>query len=432
MKATATQTKAAANSHARNPFFSKGQGEGFFTQSAVAEPAFFGDMPVQAKLSIGKPGDKYEQEADSVADKVVQKLSMPESPGMLPGQEPKVQTKPGISTLQPKCSTCGTEEKMQPKEEDAEIQSKESDIQKKPIFESQEKSMQDNTLQTRLNTPSIQTQANASPEIQEEDPEAQEKEIGIDKKPVLGSADPPDDIAQPYLQRKCETCAEEDKQVQRKANGAQSPATPSIESRLASSRGKGSPLPKETQSEMGSAIGADFSNVRVHTGSDSVQLNKELGAQAFTHGTDVYFGAGKYNTGSKEGKHLLAHELTHTVQQGGAGRAGVTQTKIQRWPAWADSAASWVGDQASGLVEGVVDGAEWVGGQIADGAQWVGNQVSSGIDWVGEQISSAAQWVVEQIRSLIDSGTEWLTDKWKALKSLENRASTTSTAGLVV
>ncbi|MBL7746614.1 MAG: DUF4157 domain-containing protein, partial [Chitinophagaceae bacterium] len=50
---------------------------------------------------------------------------------------------------------------------------------------------------------------------------------------------------------------------------------------------------------------------------ESVQLNRELSAKAFTVGNDIYFNDGQYNPNSSEGKHLLAHELTHTVQQGG-------------------------------------------------------------------------------------------------------------------
>jgi len=64
---------------------------------------------------------------------------------------------------------------------------------------------------------------------------------------------------------------------------------------------------------MESRFGNDFSGVQVHTDSSSVQMNKELGAQAFTHGNDIYFGAGK-SPGKNE---LTAHELTHTIQQMG-------------------------------------------------------------------------------------------------------------------
>jgi hypothetical protein len=91
-----------------------------------------------------------------------------------------------------------------------------------------------------------------------------------------------------------------------------------VESQLNNSKGGGSPLPDEVRSFMEARFGADLSQVRVHTGSEAVEMNKELNAQAFTHGKDIYFGSGRYNPGSSEGKHLLAHELTHVLQQTGA------------------------------------------------------------------------------------------------------------------
>jgi hypothetical protein len=93
-------------------------------------------------------------------------------------------------------------------------------------------------------------------------------------------------------------------------------ASPKVESQINSSKGQGAALPKDTQKEMGGKIGSDFSDVKVHTDSNAIQMNKDLNAKAFTHGKDVYFNEGNYNPGSKNGKHLLAHELTHTVQQG--------------------------------------------------------------------------------------------------------------------
>jgi hypothetical protein len=62
-------------------------------------------------------------------------------------------------------------------------------------------------------------------------------------------------------------------------------------------------------------FGADFGGVRVHTDGSAVQMSRDLQAQAFTTGQDIYFGAGKYAPESEDGKRLLAHELTHVVQQ---------------------------------------------------------------------------------------------------------------------
>ena len=72
-------------------------------------------------------------------------------------------------------------------------------------------------------------------------------------------------------------------------------------------------------------FGADFSSVRVHTGSEAVQMNRELGAQAFAHGSDVYFGAEK-SPGNNE---LTAHELTHVVQQTGVVQCKQTTSSSQ-------------------------------------------------------------------------------------------------------
>ncbi|MFL9837333.1 DUF4157 domain-containing protein [Flavobacterium sp. ST-75] len=93
-----------------------------------------------------------------------------------------------------------------------------------------------------------------------------------------------------------------------------------IESGVNSSKGGGSVMDNSTLNFMESRFGNDFSNVRIHTGANAVQMSRELNAQAFTVGNDIYFNEGKYNPASDNGKHLLAHELTHTIQQGGIKR----------------------------------------------------------------------------------------------------------------
>ena len=93
-----------------------------------------------------------------------------------------------------------------------------------------------------------------------------------------------------------------------------------VEKKLTESKGGGQPLAPPLRSFMGKSMGADFSKVRIHTGEGSVAMNKALQAHAFTHGSDIYFNRGKYDPHSASGKHLLAHELTHVVQQGAAGR----------------------------------------------------------------------------------------------------------------
>ncbi|MDZ8067110.1 MAG: DUF4157 domain-containing protein [Nostoc sp. DedQUE08] len=124
---------------------------------------------------------------------------------------------------------------------------------------------------------------------------------------------------QDSLQRKCGVCEQEQEELQTKRSlqrytDGSLQAGDNIESRLNSSKGGGTTLPDDVRSFMEPRFGYDFSQVRVHTGDEAVQMNQELGAQAFTHGSDVYFGAGKY-PGNNE---LTAHELTHIVQQSGA------------------------------------------------------------------------------------------------------------------
>jgi hypothetical protein len=91
-----------------------------------------------------------------------------------------------------------------------------------------------------------------------------------------------------------------------------------VESGIASTRGSGQALPDDTRGMLESKMGYDFSGVNVHTDATADSLNRSVSAKAFTTGNDVYFSQGAYNPGSKDGQQLLAHELTHVVQQGGA------------------------------------------------------------------------------------------------------------------
>lgn len=86
-------------------------------------------------------------------------------------------------------------------------------------------------------------------------------------------------------------------------------------------RGAGSALPGQVREDMEGAFGADFSDVRVHDDPDAHELNESVRARAFTVGNDIFFKEGTYDTSSTPGKKLLAHELTHVVQQDGASGA---------------------------------------------------------------------------------------------------------------
>ena len=129
------------------------------------------------------------------------------------------------------------------------------------------------------------------------------------------------------VQRKCEKCEEELQMkplnsaitpiIQQKSNAEGTVAPDNISQTLAKSKSGGQPLDATTNQLMSRGIGADFSNVKIHTDSSAIQMNQQLNAKAFTNGSDVYFNQNQYNPQSSEGKHLLAHELTHVVQQGG-------------------------------------------------------------------------------------------------------------------
>ena len=239
----------------------------FAPQEASGTDAFFQPTSrpiIQTKLTVGQPNDKYEQEADNVADKVVQRLAKTDNDSI---------TNPKSETRNPKSNTPSVSE---------------------------------------ASTPIVQHKTDAPEEEKLDRKEESKEELPeLQKSPVSAVGD------DEGLQMKCAACEaeEESGHVQMKGN-TEGVASSNIESQLNSSRGGGSPLPDETRTSMESAMGADFSNVRVHTGSNAIQMSQDLNAQAFTHGSDVYFNEGKYNPSGTEGGRLLAHELVHTQQQG--------------------------------------------------------------------------------------------------------------------
>jgi hypothetical protein len=138
----------------------------------------------------------------------------------------------------------------------------------------------------------------------------------------------------PFVQRKCAACEHEEEKISRKTepfiqkqgNGSEGgTASESVTNQINATRGGGNRISENTLSFMESRFNTDFSGVKIHTDTNAVQMSRELNAQAFTVGSDIYFNSGKYSPESDSGRHLLAHELTHTVQQGGR-----IERKIQR------------------------------------------------------------------------------------------------------
>jgi Domain of unknown function (DUF4157) len=94
---------------------------------------------------------------------------------------------------------------------------------------------------------------------------------------------------------------------------------PVTEQAITAARGVGgAPLPLGTRQPMERAFGADFGHVRIHAGPESAALNDSIQATAFTMGSDIFFRGGVPDARSERGQELLAHELTHTIQQRGA------------------------------------------------------------------------------------------------------------------
>lgn len=108
--------------------------------------------------------------------------------------------------------------------------------------------------------------------------------------------------------------------IQRSGSG-QAEVDEETAERIDESRGGGQELESGVKESLGAAMGRDFSDVRVHTSPESDELNQQLGATAFTTGSDVFFSDGAYEPDTSGGQELLAHELTHVVQQG-SGQAG--------------------------------------------------------------------------------------------------------------
>lgn len=229
---------------------------------------------VQAKLTVGEPDDQYEQEADEVADQVLRAAAPPPPAGE------DDETKP--VGLQTKVTVGPAGDRYE----------QEADRVARQVM--------------TMSTAPVQRLA---------DEDTGSGEEPLRAKPLAASITP---LVQRQAQEtEAEAASEEPIQAKQAAGGGFAPGA-EFEGRLSTQRGGGQPLPTETRTFMESRFGADFGTVRVHTGGPAAQLNREVQARAFTHGSDIYFSEGRYSPGTDAGKELLAHELTHVVQQGGA------------------------------------------------------------------------------------------------------------------
>ena len=264
------------------PTSKKNTGEGLFFKPKI-----------QTKLSMGKAGDKYEVEADKMADQVVHKTGNAEGIQKMENEE-EVQQKSLAASVTPVLQKMEQEEPLQAMGEDETVQKME---QEEPL-----QAMEEDEIAQKM-------EQEEPLQAMEEDEIAQKME---QEEPLQALEE--DEVAQKMEQEEPLQAMEEDETVQTKTNHKPSQKT-SIEGKLRKGSG-GSQMDPHTQAEMEAGFGADFSNIKIHADTEAAQMSQGIGAQAFTNGNDVYFNKNKYNPNTKEGKHLLAHELTHTIQQG--------------------------------------------------------------------------------------------------------------------
>ncbi len=132
------------------------------------------------------------------------------------------------------------------------------------------------------------------------------------------------------IQRLCGECAAKrtrgQEEVQAKEQPGQVPQVgPREEQRIAAMRGRGDALPASERAFFEPRFGIDFSRVRIHSDDQAGASARALGARAYTIGANIVLDSGQYSPGTQQGRALLAHELTHVVQQGQAGTAPTLQ-----------------------------------------------------------------------------------------------------------
>ena len=231
----------------------------------------------QARLTIGQPDDEYEQEADRVADQV---MRMP---------DPKLQRQPENEE---------EEEMLQAKPLADQITSL---VQRQEEPEEEEESVQAKTM------PGQETAQRQPMEEEEEELQPGYDQEPEESTPIMESV-PTRDAG--------ELGGEEEELLQPKSDtGVVPQVTSGIARDIHSIKGSGQPLPKSERAFFEPRFGRDFSQVRVHNDNRAGLISRSINARAFTLGRDVVFGAGQYSPGAPAGRKLLAHELTHVVQQ---------------------------------------------------------------------------------------------------------------------
>jgi hypothetical protein len=254
------------------------------------------DMPqrpahfIQTKLTVGAADDQYEQEADSVAKDV---MKMPDTAQR--AEEDELMTKRDVVQRAEEDELMTKRDVVQRAEED-ELMTKRDIVQR----------AEEDELMTKRDV------------VQR----AEEDEL-MTKRDIVQRAEE-DELMTKHIstiQR-----AEEDELMTKRAEIQRAEEVDpmgsfevdnDIEGQISSTKGSGQALPDTAKGFFENRFQQDFSGVNVHTGSEADTLNRSLSARAFTTGSDIYFRSGEYQPDNSSGRELLAHELTHVVQQTG-------------------------------------------------------------------------------------------------------------------
>ncbi|MCA9997544.1 MAG: DUF4157 domain-containing protein, partial [Anaerolineales bacterium] len=163
----------------------------------------------------------------------------------------------------------------------------------------------------------LQTKLTVNEPDDEYEQEADEVAEAVMRMPASATPPPPNDDG-------------EDEQLAtriQRFGGESVEVAPDTESRISQMKGGGAPLSAVDRAFFESRMGVDFSHVRIHTGAEAVDTARTLQAKAYTTGADIAFDDGEYEPGTVNGRQLLAHELTHVVQQGAS---APLSRKVQR------------------------------------------------------------------------------------------------------
>jgi len=308
---------------------------------------------LQPKLRLGPVDDPYEQEADRTADAVVQRLN---APGAAVQRQPEGEEDEAIQPkrmVQHQATPAEDDEVVQPKlllqrqpmpEDEDALQrqaapaEEDEQLQAKALVQRQSMPDEDEDAIQRQSAPEaddelVQTKSDLQRQsAPEEEDELQTKALqrqpmpDEDEDTLQRQAAPEEDDeqvqAKSLLQRQAAPGDDDDK-LQRapasqtvRPSGGGDTVEPSLEASIRGARGGGQPLAAAVRRPLEQHFGTDFSQVKIHTDGRADTLNRSLQARAFTTGQDLFFRQGEYNPQSTAGQQLLAHELTHVIQQG--------------------------------------------------------------------------------------------------------------------